>query len=452
MARLTERLGEWLSRAEILARGAEGHRLDAVEAQSADRPWEARAHALALLEEVPASRVGLALWADAAESMFLDNEVCEALERLVALIPFRADAWLRLASARSRLGLDPGAALERAAETGEPTAASDQARLWLCDLDLVRGDAARAERWLDLLSLGGRQTPEAVLRRVECALDWGDGPRAKSLAKDLPKPATLDARGWLVRGRIQAENGEDPLRAFSRALLLDAHGAERTLAAYLGERSEHATALSRLVSSLGRESHPLWRAAFALAEGRKDDALHALGDGAKKDPTLLDRYVALAIRGSGPRCAPGRHRARRSRLRSDPRARTSPRRRAGRSSSRAARSGRWRVGRGPSPRNLHALVSDRPRRLFFAPRRDCALGSSPGRARPRTRCGERRAGSGATAPGGDRRRVQRREVDADQRPAWRKRRAGRCDPDDGDHQPPGMGPRSFRTHRAARRR
>jgi GTP-binding protein EngB required for normal cell division len=297
MARLSERLGEWLSRAEILARGAEGHRLDAVRALDTGKPWEARAHALELLDEVPSSRVALALWADAAESMFLDNEVCEALERLVVLIPFRADAWLRLATARSRLGLDPAKALAQAVEAREPAQYADAARMWLCDIDLLAGDAARAERWLEQLSLGSRQSPDALLRRVETALDRGDVARARSLTRDLPEPPAADGRGWLIRARLLADEGADPTRAFSRALFLDAPGAERAAVAYLSQvkNADHRAKLRQVVESLGRASQPLWRSAFALAEGRATDALPALADAARADAVFADRYLAHAL-------------------------------------------------------------------------------------------------------------------------------------------------------------
>lgn len=297
MARLTDRLGEWLSRVEILARGAEGRRLDAVRALDAARPWEARAHALSLLDEVPSSRVALALWADAAERMFLDHEVCEALERLVALIPFRADAWFRLALARSRLGQDPRPTLASAVGAREPAAFADAARMWLCDLDLLTGDAVRAERWLEQLSLAGRQGADAVLRRVETALDRGEVERARSLARELPVPGILDARGWLIRARLQAEGEEDPSAAFLRALVLDAPNAERAVAGYLtrGHDPERRKKLGQLMQSLGRDSHPLWRAEFALAEGRKDDALNALAQAAKSDVVYIERYLALAL-------------------------------------------------------------------------------------------------------------------------------------------------------------
>ena len=133
MARLSDQLVDWLSRVELLARGAERHRLDALRALEAGRAWDARESALAIVGELPRSRVGLLLWADAAEAALLDHEVVEALERLGRELPFRADVWYRLAQARHRLGQTPDDDLFRSAELAELASAADAARLWLAD-------------------------------------------------------------------------------------------------------------------------------------------------------------------------------------------------------------------------------------------------------------------------------------------------------------------------------
>ncbi len=302
MARFQEQLADWLARAEILARGAERRRVAAAEALALGKPWDARQEALLILEELPRSRVALALWADAAEAMLLDNEAVEALERLSRELPYRADVWWRLASALYRQGEDPAPALERAAEAAEPVEAADRARLWLADLDLARGDATRAELWLDRSSLAARSSADATLRHVEAWLDQGEIARAERAASALPKPALLDGRAWLVQGRLAALAGDlvEAGRAFERALALEAVGAGRVVSAFVAGCSDTNVVgrLRGVVDELGWGSHPEWRAAFAIAEGRLGAALAALADGARKPDSpsaLVDRYAALAL-------------------------------------------------------------------------------------------------------------------------------------------------------------
>lgn len=305
MARLPEQLGDVLARVEILARGAERRRADAARALAEGRPSRARSEALAILDELPRSRVALLLWADAAEAMLLDGEAADALERLAREVPFRADVWLRLAETRHRTGDDPASALVRAAEAGDPVGAADRARLWLSDLDLLRGDPARAERWLDQLGLPARSSPEATLRRVEAWLDQGDVERARRGAAALPSPSPLDARGWLLEGRLAAAAGDrGAVAAFERALLLDAPRSGRVVADYVAAcRDPDAIArLARTVADLGYADHPSWRAAFAIADGRTADAVRALAEGARREPTpeLVERYTAAAIAARDP--------------------------------------------------------------------------------------------------------------------------------------------------------
>jgi cellulose synthase operon protein C len=300
MARLSDQLGDWLSRVELLARGAEGRRLEAVRALEEGHPAEARAEALAILDELPRSRVGLALWAEAAEAMLLDEEAEQALSLLAELIPFRADVWLRLAGARWRLARDPKLALEKANDAGDPVGAADSARLWLADRDLAAADPERALRWLEQLSLGGRSSREALLRRVEAALDLGDRARAERLAKELAEPAPADGRGALLLGRLVA--GSDPARAarlLDRALLLEAPGAGRVVADLLAHTpsAELRERMARSIADLGYAGQPGWKAAFALAEGRIGEALAAVSEAARgaPEPENLERWIALAI-------------------------------------------------------------------------------------------------------------------------------------------------------------
>ena len=299
MARLSDQLADWLSRVELLARGAEGHRAEAERALVAGRPWEARERALAILDEMPRSRVGLLLWADAAELALLDHEAVEALERLSRELPFRADVWYRLAQARHRLGQPPEEELFRAAELSEPAAAADAARLWLSDLDHDRGDAARAERWLGQLSLGGRRSEAATWRRLELALDAGDAKGARQLAAEVGAPPTLDARAWLTRARALSLLGDSAgFEAWQRAILLDAPGLAGALADHVSrvDSASERARLAELARDAGLGADPTLRAALAVAEGSLTAALDALAEAAESGPpSVADRYLALSL-------------------------------------------------------------------------------------------------------------------------------------------------------------
>lgn len=299
MARLSDQLTDWLSRVELLARGAERRRVEAVRALAAGRAWEAREQALCILDEMPRSRIGLLLWADAAEATLLDHEVVEALERLGRELPFRADVWYRLAAARHRLGQSPEEALFRAAELSEPAGAADAARLWLADLDRARGDAARAERWLSQLSLAGRRSQAAAWRRLELCLDAGDASGAREICATLDPPPTLDARGWLTRARaLSLDPGAAAVHAWTRAILLDAPGLVQALADYVsrGAPPEVRARLGALLAEKGLGDEPLLRAAFAVAEGSLAVALGALAEAAATGaPDLAERYLGLAL-------------------------------------------------------------------------------------------------------------------------------------------------------------
>src|SRR5690606_16005830 len=142
--RLSERLQHWLARAELLARGGEPLRREALDALDRGRPWEARALALRLLDEVNESPLALAVWADAAEAMLLDNEAREALGGLARLLPYRADVWLRLAQAEARLGLEATESYRRAAFAAEPKEAALAALAPLIEVALDANDAASA--------------------------------------------------------------------------------------------------------------------------------------------------------------------------------------------------------------------------------------------------------------------------------------------------------------------
>ena len=295
-----ESLRDWLARVEILARGAERLRSEAVRALAAGRPWVARRHALMLLTQLPQSRLALGLWAEAASAMWLDHEAAEALGRLAPLVPFRADVWLRLGEAQTRLGLSPRDAYERAAAAGEPTTAADVARLRLAEVDLRASDPARAEQWLARLTLGTQYGAWAQELRVEAMLDQGQVARALQVAKDLPPPELLDTRGWVLRARMPDEGDPEGSQvAMRRALLLASEAESKALADGVSCLTAPGALqkVRALVTDLGWSERPEWRAAFASAEGRPGDALSALAQALRADPStlLLQRYVRQAV-------------------------------------------------------------------------------------------------------------------------------------------------------------
>lgn len=282
-----------------MARGGEKLRVQAENALRDARPWDALAAARELLELVPDSLHGQSLWAESAEAAGADEEAAEALEKLSRRVPFRADVWLRLGQARARLGESPRSALERAVIEGWPVEASDAARIWLCDLDMWRGDVERAERWLERCSQELKAQPAWGWRQVEVLLDTGRRDEALEQAGQLAQPETLDGPGWLVQAKLWATQGNPAADwALERALSLEAPRSGPVVAEYLVKRQD-ALFLSRIrevADTFGWLGHPGWQAAFAEAEGRMDDALAALARGAREDPDVpwLLRYARVA--------------------------------------------------------------------------------------------------------------------------------------------------------------
>ena len=300
MARLSDQLKEWLDRVEILAHGAERRRLEARQALGEDRPSEARSLALEMLADLPRSQTALAIWADAAEALLLDDEAVEAATRLSAEVPFRADVWLRRARAEARAGLEPWGSFERAAQIGDPVVDADAARIALADRDLGRSDPARADRWLDQVSFGARSSREVLRRRVEVRLDLGEVVAARRVAEALEEPEPLDAAGWLVHGRLLALDADPAaVLALQRALTLSAPSADRVVSAYVAELDDAVVLgeFREVVAAVGGLDDPVWRAAFATAEGRSADALEALADGARQGggADVIARYLDAAV-------------------------------------------------------------------------------------------------------------------------------------------------------------
>ena len=300
MSRLADSLSRLFGRVEIFARGADDDRRGAEEALALGHHLEARDHARSLLARVPGSPLGLALWADAAEGCWLDQEVVEALARLVEQVPWRHDVWLRLGQAGMRADWPHArAALERAAGAADDPATARRALLALADLDIHTGELARARRWLDRVpSHPSQPDPSLALRRAECAIAAGEIEAAAAFlertagldteARSLPSGASLAGRRRLVKARLAQQRpdealGDDPLSLALGAMLLDAPGATQLLVELVAETRD-AAVLQRVreaVSALGQADEPRWQAAFALAEGRRADARGALLAAAK---------------------------------------------------------------------------------------------------------------------------------------------------------------------------
>lgn len=302
MSKLAEGLSRFFGRVEILARGADDERRAAERALERGHHLEARAHARALLARVPRSPVGLALWADAAEACWLDDEVVQALSLLAAQLPWRQEVWLRLGLAGQRAGWPQArAALERAASGRGDLVVARQALLVLADLDIDAGEIARAQRWLDRIPAHRTSVDaELALRRTECAFASGSDDEARSQAarlEDLDPHSTsvggrctLGARRRLVLARLahrfaDEPHGGQPIALALGAYLLDAPGAAELLAELVaGCRDVALIDRARWVTTqLGHVAEARWQAAFALAEGRREDARTALmlaaGDG-----------------------------------------------------------------------------------------------------------------------------------------------------------------------------
>lgn len=300
VASLVESVSRFMGRVELFARGADGERRAAQDALERGKPLEAREHARDILDRVPGSPLGLALWADAAEVAWLDHEVVEALTALAEQVPWRADVWLRLGRAHLRIaqaeaasGADSAGrdALERAVSAPEEREAARLALLDLADLDLRAFDHARASRWLDRIPMSLTEIdPDVLLRRAECALGLLDLETAKTMLERLgPEPPdAIDPRRSLAWARLAWQSGlavpgstvrGETVGLALRALMMDVHGAGDLVASMASTSKDVAelALIKDVVSGLGRAGEPAFGSAFALAEGRKDDARDALG-------------------------------------------------------------------------------------------------------------------------------------------------------------------------------
>ena len=295
--KLAETIERWMGRVEVALAGAEGHLKDGQAALSAGEAMRARSQAHALLAKVPGSPIGLALLADACELGRLDAELALTLEELAGRVPSRADVWVRLGRVREAVdenATDAREAYVRALTVAEGgSEARREALLALADLDIAEGDGARAELWLERVA--DDASPEVALRRAEARLALHDVEAAKRWLSTFESPTT-DGRGALARGRTLAFEGRpEAFAQLLRALVLDAKGASESLAEALSRIASTEEVRSRIKTVLEgqpAESEARWRAAFAQAEGRRDEARKALrealssGDKAAARPLL----------------------------------------------------------------------------------------------------------------------------------------------------------------------
>jgi small GTP-binding protein len=282
--RLAEIIGRWLGRVEVVIAGADDALHQGELALANGNPMAARAEARAVLERVPGSPLGLALLADACEMASLQAELALTLEELALRVGSQPDVWVRLGRARQATQAPVDEVRDAyvrgltVAESGSE--ARHEALLALADLDLAAGDGARADLWLDRVARD--EAPDVMLRRAEVRLARGDATGAAAWVGRMGEGAPTDGRGALVRGRVWAAFGD--VRAFSpllRAMVLDVPGSSELLSSSLGHiPTDEATRerVRTVVAAKGEADSTRWRAAFARAGGRRDEARRALMD------------------------------------------------------------------------------------------------------------------------------------------------------------------------------
>jgi cellulose synthase operon protein C len=279
--RLFETIASFFGRVEVVLAGVENQLREGEEALARGDAMQARKAAKAILARVPQSPLGLALLADACEAARLDAELALTLEELAGRVASRADVWVRLGRARERVGSpidETRDAFLRALTVAEPgTEARREALLWLADLDLAHNDGPRAELWLE--RLGGSKDKDVVLRRAEARLLQGDVAGARAALEGFEADPT-DGRAALLQGRalsIASDAAAFPL--LLRAMVLETPGASEALAsalAWLPTDEAVRAKVRTVVEGRGETDLARWRAAFARAEGRHDEALRAL--------------------------------------------------------------------------------------------------------------------------------------------------------------------------------
>ncbi len=319
--RLGELVGRWVGKVEVVLAGADDDLRDGEEALASGNPMRARAAAHRVLARAPDSPLGLALLADACEMAELEAELALTLEELARRTASRAEVWVRLGRARHATNAsadDVRDAFVRGLAVAESgSEARREALIALAVLDLSNGDGARAELWLERAA--GDTSAEVALRRAEARLLQRDAAGALARIDGIASAAT-DGRAALVRGRALAAKGDAAAYApLIRATVLDARGASEALSATLAwVPSDEATRarVRAVVDAKGEGDLARWRAAFARAAGRRDDARAALrdavasGDAAAAGPLLdaalddRDRDALLLAIGALPKDDP----------------------------------------------------------------------------------------------------------------------------------------------------
>jgi cellulose synthase operon protein C len=298
---LADVIGHWIGKVEIVLAGADDDLRSGQDALTAGDALGARAAARRVLERVPDSPLGLALLADACEAGHLEAELAVTLEDLARRAPSRAEVWVRLAEARGATGASVDEvrdAFVRALAVAESgTEARLDALIGLADLDLVRGDGARAELWLERAAPTAHPSPEIATRFAEACLLRGDARGAMArLVRVQAAPA--DGRAALVRGRTLAMLGDgEAFVQLVRAMVLDVPGASEALSSALSYIPSDALTRERvrdLVDAKGEQHLARWRAAFARAVGARDTAREALREAVSAGDTAASRPLLEA--------------------------------------------------------------------------------------------------------------------------------------------------------------
>ena len=283
--RLADTIGRWFGRVEVVIAGAEAALREGDQALAAGDAMRARAAAKEVLDRVPHSPLGLALLADACELGGLDAELQLTLEELSERAGQRADVWVRLGHARDKTRApreEVRDAFVRALAVAEPgSPARRDALLALADLDLAQGDGARAELWLDRAA--SNTSADVMLRRAEARLAQRDATGAQKWLTTLSSDTT-DGRAALARGRALAMGASaEAFPPLLRAYMLDAPGASEVLSstvAWVPAESDVRARVRAVVDAKGEGNLARFRAAFARADGRRDEARAALREAA----------------------------------------------------------------------------------------------------------------------------------------------------------------------------
>jgi len=281
--RLADVIGRVLGTVEIVLAGVESDLRDGQTALVDGDAFGARAAARRVLARAPRSPIGLALLADACEAADLHAELCMVLEELSERAPSRAEVWVRLGRARLRTGAPPQdvrRAFAAALSVADPGSEErSDSLLALADIDLANSDPHRAELWLERLSPTPATAAAVAVRRAEAWLLLRD-PVAASQALDAVEWSAIDGRAALARGRalgMQANPSAIPM--LLRAMILEAPGASEALSSSLAQiptDAEQRSRIARVVELAGEQDFPRWRAAFAGALGKRDEARAAL--------------------------------------------------------------------------------------------------------------------------------------------------------------------------------